>query len=284
MMIHSHRYLVLAWLFILFSACDNTIEPLVESENETFAIHGFLDMRTDHQMLRVEALRPNILADPVSLGGVEVIATDHTSNGIHIWRDSLITLDDGSPGVVFIADFTPKAGHSYTLQISRNGAPSAHATTTIPTVQMVRVNEAKGDSLTLKQKIVLIGISDAPFDVFLNYSISPPGESAGRTLSLAYGDPGFSSDDGWEFYVDLATDRFILLNLLGLDSSAHGVSFRGVTFSLTLFSQEWKRISLGENLVNAHGFFGSVGVFEHEWVLDSSIIQILGFVDEQNRN
>ena len=269
---------------VLFQACDNTIEPLVESESTNFALHGYLDMRTDQQIVRLEGLRPNILSEPVSLEGVEVSTIDHTDGTVVIWRDSIITLDNGTLGTVFVANFRPDLGHEYSFNVGRNGVTEGRATTRVPEPPVVLPATPVGESENMKQHLVLIGLKDQPTKVHILYEVSPPNETERQVISVAYGDPGFLSNAGWELEISLGIDRFIILNALGLDSVTQDIRLHNVEMRATLFSEEWQTQGSEFNLENAHGFFGSIGVFDGGWDIVSSAVRKLGFIDNQQRN
>lgn len=280
---------LLSYLFclvplVLFQACDNTIEPFVESGSTNFALHGFLDMRTDQQIVRLEGLRPNILSEPVSLEGVEVSTIDHTDGTVVIWRDSIITLDNGTLGTAFVASFRPNMGHEYSFNVGRNGVTESRATTQVPAPPVLLPAAPVGESENMKQHLVLIGLKDQPTKVHVLYEVSPPNENERQVISVAYGDPGFLSNAGWELEISLGIDRFIILNTLGLDIATQDVRLHNVEMRATLFSEEWQTQGSEFNLENAHGFFGSVGVFDGGWDIDSSAVRTLGFIDNQQRN
>ena len=283
---HKHTTSILfAFLgsMILFG-CDNTIEPIHESGSEAFAIHGYLDMRNSRQVVRIEALRPNVLSPPVSLEDVQVSSIESESGTFHIWNDSTVALTSGEPGTVYAANFRPELGKTYRLIVSRNGAIGSEAVAKLPAKPPIIVNPPVGDSLNIKQRIVLQGMTEKPNQISLRYVVVPADDTGERTIRIGYGQPGTATSEGWEFEVDLVTDRIIILNQLGLNATAKNVELRGVSLEMTVFSDEWKEPQKEANLDNAHGFFGSVGVFEHAWFIDSGLLKTLGFVDGQKRN
>ena len=284
----SHRHhtgVFIAFLFsVLFFGCDNTIEPIDDSGSEAFAIHGYLDMRIARQVVRIEALRPNVLSPPVSLEDVQVSTIESESGLFQIWKDSTVTLNSGEPGTVYAANFRPELGRTYRLIVSRNGATGSEAVAKLPAKPPILVNPPDGDSLNIKQRIVLQGMTEKPNQIKLSYVVVPPDDSGEQTISVAYGQPGVATSSGWEFEVDLVRDRIIILNQLGLSVTTKNVEFRNVSMEMSVFSDEWNEPQKEANLDNAHGFFGSVGVFEHGWFIDSGFLNTLGFVDGQKRN
>ena len=53
----QYRPALFALVFILIG-CDNTIEPIVDDVTG-YAVYGYLDMRTERQVIRVEGIAAN---------------------------------------------------------------------------------------------------------------------------------------------------------------------------------------------------------------------------------
>ena len=282
-----HSYgLVIAILALGLSvtACENSVDPIHETGFEAFAIHGYLDMRTSRQEVRIESLRPTVLAEPISMDGVQVSTIESETGLFHIWSDSTVVLDTGEPATVYAADFTPELGKTYRLIVSRNGENGAEAVAKVPSKPNVFTHTPVGNTLTMKQHIVLQGMKDPPDRVHISYVVLPSDDSGEQTVRIAYGQPGAATAEGWEFDVDLARDRNIILNQLSLNIPTHTVTIRNVSFEMTVYSEEWKEPQKEANLDHAHGFFGSVGVVKHPWIIDTTSLNTLGFIDGQKRN
>jgi hypothetical protein len=266
------------------SACDNTIEPLVEDGGSSYAIHGFLDMRSERQVIRVESLRATVLADTEGLTGVEVVTSDLMTGQFNVWSDSLVTLDDGSEGVLYYADFKPIAGHEYRVQVGREGEIKASATTLVPSSPSFYIDPTRGDTLNLKQQVYLVNVQDQPKQLTMQYTVIDVGSESPQTIPISYGESGSQIQDGWTFDVQLSIDRFIVMRILNRDTDEQNVRLRRVSFSLTIESSEWTNQLTSTNLENAHGFFGSVGYYEYFWQLDEQSLGVMGFLDDQNQN
>ncbi len=269
---------------LVFSACDNTIEPQIDDGETRYAVHGFLDMRVERQVLRIESLRSTVLSDPAEMDGVEVITSDVESGQFVVWSDSVVTLNDGTDGTVYYADFKPLPGHMYRLSVGRPGEIGATATTVVPSAPTFYQDPVRGDSLDLKQQVFMVNLEDQPKALTMHYTLLDVGDEAPQTIPISYGGIGSSIPDGWTFDVMLAVDRFILLRILNHEPAERRVRLRELGFSLTIESREWLDLLEPANLTNAHGFFGSVGYYEHDWLLDAQSLSMIGFIDDQSQN
>lgn len=269
---------------LLWSGCENSIDPIADEGENAFAVFGYLDMRVPTQKVRVELLRPTILSDPISLEGVQVSTIDRNNGTFQIWRDSSVVLDDGSAGVVYVAQFRPELGHTYSLLISRNDKLVAEAIAELPIKPAVTVATAVGDSLNVTQHLTFLELTDQPVALFVLYEVIPPDDSGVDLVRVGYGNPRMATVGGWEFDIDLSTDRFAILNALGLNVGTKDVKLKKVSMEMTLFSKEWSQPEKGDNLEHLIGFFASVGVFEHSWTLNSETVTKMGFVDAQQGN
>lgn len=269
---------------LTLAGCENTIDPIADEGKDTFAIYGYLDMRSSLQKVRVELLRPTVLSEPLSVDGFQVSSIDQNDGTYQIWKDSMVVLDNGGVGNLFVSEFQPQLGHIYSLIVSRNGVTGAEAIVELPKRPEVSVEPSVGDSLDLSQRIALLGVTEKPTAVYLLYEVIPPDDSRVKVIRVPYGDPGAASARGWEFDVNLTSDRFIILDGLGLDIKTKGIIVRRVSMQMTLFSKEWASIGKETNLKRAHGFLASVGVSEHTWLLDTVTLGKMGFLNGQVPN
>jgi len=115
----------------------------------------------------------------------------------------------------------------------------------------------------------------------MRYVVESAATAGNRTISIPYGEPGKQTPNGWEFDLDLGRDRYIILDQMALITSAQDVILKGVSIHMVLLSDEWADPDAEANLVQAHGFFGSVGKLEHFWSLESRAVTSLGFQNGQ---
>jgi hypothetical protein len=272
------------WLLVVglfLAGCDNTIEPLSDEGDSMFAINGYLDMRASLQQIRIEALRPTILSEVPSLEGVEVYTLDHSTGSLVEWRDSTVIISGEAQHGLFVANFVPRLGHFYQFMIDRNDERVADGSVQMPSAPEVFVSEAVGDSVYFRQNMVLSGIHAKPLQVFVRYVVSTEGMEGTPTIRVAYGEPGRQTSDGWTLDIDLAGDRAVILHRLDRVGQEREVIIHGVSIEMAVLSEEWNSPDSEANLINAHGFLGAVGVFEHSWRLSPDTIGLLGMQDGQ---
>ncbi len=264
------------------AGCDSAIDPISERADLVFAIHGFLDSASDSQFVRVSALRPTILADAPSLEKVSVNSVDVASGGVVFWSDSLVLLDDGSIGHLFHSEWSPIPGHEYRLEVRREDAVAATATTLIPLETDIRTLPATGDTLVYVQDVIFRGLREAPQELVMKYGIGVDGTSDTDEVDIWYGSQGMLGPEGWHFEVYLKRDQQVILQKLGLPSDYRAAVLHSIGVQVTLSSAEWKQQDAPTNLVNAHGFFGSIGRFTLNWSLDREEVGVMGFLDMQS--
>lgn len=273
------------WLFTaaaIFAGCENSIEPLAEDANSFVFLNGFLDTATDSQFVRLEGLRPTILAAPRDLSGVDVLTVDRTSGEIVVWKDSLVVLKDGSDGHLYMGLFTPQEGHDYEFVVRRPGLEAATATTTIPDEPEIQVSTPTGDTIVFTQKASLRDVFSAPSTLAMRYDVSIPETGEIQTFMIDYGIEGGVAGTGWSFDVFLFRDQQIISFSLGLPTNVASLALRRIAAGVVINSAEWNRQENPTNLALAQGFFGSVGRFELGWKLDPSDVFKMGFLDEQD--
>lgn len=273
----------LASLAVLaLAACaDNSVSPLLEEPTAFFAVHGFLDSGADTQYVRVEALRGTVLAD--SSAPLDVIVTStHEQTGVTVaWRDSLVTLDDGSRGHLFHARFRPEAGGRYHLDVRRPDGRGTRATTTLPPVPPLRTAPPQGDSTFLSQQITFEGLFEPYHDLFLRYRIAPTAGAPAETHTLRYGQTGQRGPLGWDVQVFLTRDLQVIRRLVGSEFRDTTATFFGVGLVVELLGPEWKTPDRAPNIEGGQGFFGAIGRYEVPWHLDGTAVHAMGFQDQQ---
>ena len=264
--------------------CENVVEPIADGGEDRFAIYGYLDMRSDRQHVRIERLRETILSEAADLGGLRVISLDEQTGSEQAWTDSTVLLSNGTFGDVFVSHFTPIIGHTYSLTIQKEGKTLAKAVAKIPEPPQIAFNDPSGGVEDASQHVIVSKPFDEPLNIFVTYVVVPGDGSGERAIQVPYGKPGTKTGLGWEFDVNLALDKYMLLNTLGIDTPVFDVGIRSATLEIIFLSPEWNDKTNTSNLVNAKGFLGSIGMMHQKWSLDSNIITLLGFTDRQTQN
>jgi len=269
-------------LVVSLAACDNTVSPLNDDPERFFAVHGFLDMAADTQFVRVEALRSTILNQSLPTLDATVTSNEEASGTTSTWRDSLITLNDGTRGHLFFGLFRPVAGATYHLDVRRDDGKTTRATTRIPPVPALRPDAPQGSAGFLFQPVTLARIDQPVQDAEVRYRVTSLLTGTTNTLSFSYGSPGKTNTEGWGIDIFLARDGRNILRKFRFDNPADTtLALRDVSLTFGLPSDEWQTPDTSPNIENGVGFFGSVGRYAVAWHLDSTVVETLGFEDRQ---
>ena len=234
--------LLVSILFVM--GCEESVNPFVE-EDRYYTVFGYLDTAADQQFVRVIPLR----TDFANLGNSTIdamVTTFEVETGqTTLWQDSLITYDDGSVGHVFHAPFQPIPGWTYDLTISRSDGIQSSASTTIPLITGVELDEPTISVAAVFQKVRWSNIDFHPFRVevwyrFLNSSPSLPF----LTAVLPYGnvDDKYGQvvqGNKWEVLVRLTDDKDDVTRELGLSDSSEPF-LMSVGMRLTITDDSWR--------------------------------------------
>ncbi len=277
---NGYGAILLVLSLMLVSACDNTVEPIAEDRIDAVAVYGFLDMRTDRQVVRLESLRSTILDQTPEAGDLRVRSIKVGTATFQEWSDSLATNEAGDPISVFVANFTPEAGAEYRLEVSRDGDIIAEARTLVPEQPRFLIDPAEGDEDNRTQTLYLLGINGAPEIVFVHYTVIDIGESEPETISVSYGRLSETPITEANLKVNYWSDRFNVMNQLGRDLDESGVQFRRIELSFDLPGPEWFNPTQ-TTVSSGLGFFGSVGQYRYTWDLDAETVAAMGWIDSQ---
>jgi len=278
---------------MLWTGCEDTVNPFVE-EDRYFTLFGYLDTATDEQYLRVIPLRTDFAALEAGEIDATVTTTEVETGRSIVWRDSLITFDDGSTGHIFVSNFRPIPGWTYNLTVAREDGKRAEATTTIPVVDGVELDEPTISVAAVFQKIRWDNVDFPPFRVevwyrFLNASPGQPFLDA----VIPYGNVGdlygqLVQGDKWEVLVRLTADKEEVTKELGVSDDAQPF-LMSVGMRLTMTSDSWRppdgvfdrevlvQPGTFSNVDGGFGFFGSVNQFSYEWTLEPNITELIGY-------
>jgi len=284
-------------LFVLIAVfmggCDDTVNPFVE-EDRFYTLFGYLDTATDEQYVRVIPLRQDFAGiDDTSIDAT-VTTLEVESGNTTVWQDSVITYSDGSVGHVFHAPFTPIPGWTYELRVTRSDGIQTAATTTIPLITDVELDDPTISIAAVFQKIRWSNVDSEPFRVevwyrFLNFAPGQPFLNA----VIPYGNADekygkFVQDDKWEVLVRLTTDKEDVTKELGVSDDAEPF-LMSVGMRLTMTNDSWRppdgvfdrevlvQPGTFSNVNKGFGFFGSVNQYTHEWTLDPFITSLIGY-------
>lgn len=280
----AHLLILLAAVPLIFlSACDNTVDPFSPTGSQPFAVFGYLDTAADTQFIRVTDVRRDPAAALTAATIVEpderprVTTTDVDTGNRIIWRDSLITLDDGAPGLLYFAPFSPRPGVTYRLEITDDASSTTRGFTTIPTSEIIHVEPPRRDGFgDLHQEIFWRDVG-APTGLALQYRVRTLPTRTESTVTIPYTDLGASSTTGWRVDVRLERDRFLVRRRLEEAVGDTVLVLLSIGMTLDVPSIEWVDAEEASNIENGTGFFASVGRFFETWPLDSTAVRRLGY-------
>lgn len=272
--------ILLALLAVLYAGCDNVIEPISSDRTDSVAIYGLLDMRTDRQLLRLEALRSTILEQSSGLDGVSVRSIAEGTGSFQTWTRIDSTDTAGNPITLFEADFTPVIGTTYRVDVLRGDVVLSQARTTVPPRPRIAIGPVEEDGSTLTQTMYLTSVNGAPEHVQVAYTVVDIGEVVPVTVPVAYGRLAETPVPDVNVTVNFSNDRFVVMNQLRRDIDEEGVRFRGVSLTFDLPSPEWIDVQ-SDNVTGGLGFFASVGRYSYTWTLSDQTVSSMGWINEQ---
>ncbi len=286
---HGPALLLALLLGVLLVGCENTVEPFIE-DDRFFTLFGYLDTAADTQFVRVEALRTALGQTTADLDAV-VTSTAREDGVTLVWRDSLITFDDGSVGHIFFAPFRPIPGWTYDFSVARSDGATSMASTTVPLAPGVILEEPQTLITATTQRVVWEEVDFQPFRVEVWYRFLGPDSRSPFTHAVVVYDEdkyGRVAEDGWEVFVQLSADRFEISDILGVTDDA-ALPLLGMGMRLTMTDDQWRppnglfiedvlvQPGVLSNVENGFGFVGAVNQYTAEWTLTPEITERLGY-------
>ena len=266
-----------ALLFLTCSACENTVEPFTESDAVPFALFGFLDVNADTQFVRVSPVRKTIDSSEPGARPESVRSTPLASGLSIAWKDSIVTLEDGSPALLYFAPFAPEPGATYVLELASRGGAPTRAFTHVPDASGFSLSAPMSDTLGfLRQRTLWPGVRSVRETTVAYLVRALPGRQE-TTFAFPYGEFGGGNAGNWSVEVQLERDRQRISRNLGNVYGDTLAALLGITMTLEVLSPEWTADE-GSNIENGLGFFASFGRFSRSWVLDDSTAAEIGYV------
>ena len=283
---------VAAVALMLFSACEEAVNPILESDRN-YTMFGTLDMEQDTQYVRVERIRETLDAGDPSPLGVRFTSTDLETGAELEWRDSLVTFSDGSVGHVFYTPLRVIPGHRYRIEIEDAVEPSpTWAETTVPEIvePVVNPEEVQGGAGGVvgsgMQQILWQNLTKRPFRVDSWYRFMVADRTPFVDVVLPY-EPasGPGGDAAWQVTLDLRKDRLTLDTLVQVRETP----LVGLGLTLTVLDEAFVppggvfdpevlvQPGTFSNVQNGFGFIGSVARYSVEWVLSEDSMNRLGY-------
>lgn len=274
-------HIVLVLMLLAGAGCDNVVDPISDDRNGSVAMYGVLDMRTERQLLRLEALRSTIEEAPGELQGVDVRSIEEATGSIQTWTRLDTTDRSGAPITLFEAYFEPTVGATYRLEVYRGDVVLSFATTTVPPRPRLTVGPVAGDTSSLAQTIFLENLEGVPERAHVDYAVVDTGQALPVIVPVTYGRLAAGLTEELQFQVNYGSDRYVVMAQLGKLVDEPGVRFRGLSLTFDVPSQEWAD-PVANNVANDLGFLGAVGRYTYEWTVDGQTVEALGWVNEQS--
>jgi len=294
---NRRAFVPLALLFglILWSGCEEDVNPFVE-EDRYFTVFGYLDTAVDQQFLRVIELRTEFAtAGDQSIDAI-VTTTERETGFVTVWRDSLVSFEDGTIGHIFVGDLRPVPGLHYVLDVTKSDGKRASATTLVPAQPNVILSEPQAAFVGVTQKVVWPTVRFIPFKVEVWYrtiDTAAPGLPF-REAVVLYGDRhnrvGQQTAGGWEILIRYAEDKKEVTKQLGFGEGDQPILL-SMGMRVTMSDEQWRppdgvfnpdvlvQPGTFSNVDGGFGFFGSVNQYSLEWTLSPSVTTIAGYTN-----
>lgn len=257
---------------LLLGGCDESFDPFAEAEGR-FALFGFLDARQDTQFVRVQPVSDR--ERELRLGDAQLTSTVLASGVVEVWQDSLVTLDDGSRGLLFFASFRPEDGETYRIEVEGTTGAAEQVEVAMPVEPPLMVNRPAEVGGVISQRLRLL--SDLPPEnVRVVYTVRLADGGAAVDVPVLDEAQPVSEGPGFDVLVGLSRDVATVRAALGLTpEDERPVELLDLRIRYDL--QDPTRAVVEGGL----GAIGVAATFEDGWVLDSAFVEALGYVDAQ---
>lgn len=281
------RWLGAALVLLFVTACDESITPISGEVDGYYTINGYLDVDADTQFVRVTPVRfqfERFLAGPLD---ARVFTRDLSTGDETTWRDSIITLEDGTTDHLFHSTMPVLPGETYEFVIERPDGITASTQQDVPPVRPVLPRNVEFRQLTgaegsqFIQDVILRGLLVTPDGLTMHYRYLDPATSQPDSLAITYtqiaADRGVPTGEDWIVPLALGDDRFAVLNQLGLAATDSTVVLLDLSMDVVVLSRNW-RSSVPRSFVrNGYGFIGARTSYRHTWQLSPEALQQVGF-------
>lgn len=278
----------------LLSGCDTaTIDPF-NNDGKYYTIYGYLDQsknfQNNTQTIRVIPVtrRPeNITApnDPQADLDGRAFLTDLLTEQTQELPHTLQEFEPGKWGHVFRFPLFVAPNRGYRLEILRSDGIMTIAETKVPAVSSIRMEQGsiqQTADLDAVQDLLLTGVN-ALWEIDMIYFTGGPGCFSSSPNLVPYGRVGSATDEGWSFQLNLTKDKETLAERF----QTSNLFFCGLGIRAQIMDDQWvfpegeidpELQALPEglsNVENGFGFFGSIGLYQHEWDLSSELAGVL---------
>ncbi len=289
----------LVGLLLAIAACGDAFIDPFDNDDRYYTIYGFIDETKNFEpgaehAVRVIALSrfPERITSPTDdQATIDAVVTSiDVRTGQRItWQHTLEKLDNDTFAHIFRTRFFVRSGGTYRLEVRRSDGTTATAETKVPstggieaTIGTPHVDPASG---VITQEIHLTRVP-SPWNIDVVYRVGS--DFAATPFPLSYGRVGTPTNDGgWRFTVNITEDLGRLSRILGTPVSAIQLPTMGLKIRLLdgrwtppegLFDPEvLAQPGTLSNVENGYGFWGSIGLYQHDWNISDELRGLLGF-------
>lgn len=262
-------------VLLLFAACRETVNTRLDID-QPYSLFGMMNPKSDTHAVRLFEIKSNIaLVRPEPLDAV--VATTNLDTGVQIiWKDSVVTLDDGDYRHVFWAAFEAAGGETYRLEVVRSDGATSAAVTTIP--HPVELEPLEPDTLKPAEAFMPLQIRGMPPSlprIDVEYVLVGFGEGGSdpvfKSLIFNYVGEPEPDPDGFLLKVDLIRDYNEIYRAFNEDNSVATdiIDLRQINVTVHVGDESWVSpigvfdpdylVEPGSfsNVDNGFGYFGS---------------------------
>jgi hypothetical protein len=236
---------------------------LINAKADTHAVRVF-EIQSEIRLVRPEPIDAAVTTTLLQTGETQV------------WQDSVVQLADGDYRHVYWAMFTPAAGETYRLAVTRSDGATTSAMTTVPPPVTLEVLEP--DTTVVSQAIMPLLVRGSPpalprIDVEYNMIGFRPDATVPIFLpiTLNYAGRPTKQADGWLLEIDLLADFRTIVEIVN-EQEGEGVEvieLREITVDVHVGDENWVSPAVVfdpdllvepgtfSNVENGFGFFGA---------------------------
>lgn len=279
------------------AGCTEDVDATLGTD-VAFSVYGVLTPAADTQWVRVFPVEPTLVPAPPEALGAVVRSFDETTGEELRWRDTVMTATDAGPGEAFgyfyWAAFRAAYGHTYRIEVAREGRAVARAVARMPERSELEVLPAASQQTSTVTALVR-GTASHFLNVRVIYDIRyGPVASAGMRRIQRYDGAALPAEGGWQLRIDLGEDQREIENFLRANriyDLSYGVELRHMTLQLVVADPAWDPPGGGFDfdpnvlvephlLTNVSGGFGFVGAgyrLDHTWLPEAHVLLNAGF-------
>lgn len=247
------KYL-LFWVLggLLIVGCEEGVTPVLGTP-EPYTAYGTFNPMSDTQAVRLYAIDEVLDTENTQPLAARVVSTNLTDGSQQVWRDSIVTFDDGQRGNVFWSAFRPTFGQRYRLTMERL-ADGATATVEMAVPPEVAIEVLPPVSTEIRGRLPIRINGAAPrllrvrvrYDtgiVVLDNTTFEEGFLPTAEVTLSYQEQVQQVNGDWMIEVDILSDlldlKQALLRVGDITSFPDPIGVRDIVLLLDIVEDAW---------------------------------------------